>query len=557
MVNSKRTRRPRSGRAFLVACGMTVAAFAILFIQRQRSADPTSYVALAAEPVHGKRKSNGPRMSGNPFPHATGNARAGRTVFRFETFGNEGFWTDAVRMPQGMKAKKLTPVQALQAGLHVDIERINPTMRRAMAKELKTDLSPLHAPLLNDPKTTVKLVNANAVIGIVARDTNGDRKLDIEHGDKVGIACAICHTITDESVYAIPGKGSIGRRVDGPATHSINMGALLAMADNSRALYPNLQLELGGKTAGRAPKGLTEKSTEAEVDAYLMNPRFYPVGTFDDTPDGNGNPVQNVPVFRTDLAAPWGSAGEHSRLENIGNASYTTNLDLTNLVTPEGRKFMKLKGGAAGVELVNDYEQILKETGVKGYPFVKSRLIGKVGAPSSPVGRRVDSRKLLDLNAYFDSLQAPRGAKVSAVSARRGREVFRAECTSCHNVDQSKHVPPMLVPMKTIFPGYKPAVMARRQAPMSPIQNSPGTFDDKMIVVDASDRGAIRGNAMPLLLDLARKPKFLHDASVPSLDALLNPTRGAKAPHPFYVHDARRRADVVTFLRGLEIKQRR
>lgn len=31
---------------------------------------------------------------------APGNAQADRDVFRFETFGNEGFWTDAMRLPQ-------------------------------------------------------------------------------------------------------------------------------------------------------------------------------------------------------------------------------------------------------------------------------------------------------------------------------------------------------------------------------------------------------------------------------------------------------------------------
>jgi len=73
-----------------------------------------------------------------------------------------------------------------------------------------------------------------------------------------------------------------------------------------------------------------------------------------------------------------------------------------------------------------------------------------------------------------------------------------------------------------------------------------------MIVVDASDRGSHRGNALPLLLDLARKPVFLHDASVPGLDALLNPARGATAPHSFYIRDSAKRADTVAFLRGLD-----
>ncbi|RZJ56419.1 MAG: hypothetical protein EOO55_05140, partial [Hymenobacter sp.] len=37
-----------------------------------------------------------------------GSIEAGRDVYRYETFGDEGFWTDAARMPQGMKAAKLT-----------------------------------------------------------------------------------------------------------------------------------------------------------------------------------------------------------------------------------------------------------------------------------------------------------------------------------------------------------------------------------------------------------------------------------------------------------------
>jgi hypothetical protein len=67
--------------------------------------------------------------------------------------------------------------------------------------------------------------------------------------------------------------------------------------------------------------------------------------------------------------------------------------------------------------------------------------------------------------------------------------------------------------------------------------------------VNASQRGGIRGTVMPLLLDLARKPNFLHDSSVPTLDNLLNPTRGPNAPHPFYFADTGQRADMVEYLR--------
>jgi len=496
---------------------------------------------------------DGPGINENPNPHQTGNAAAGREVFRFETFGNEGFWTDAARLPKGMMDARFTPKQALEAGLQVDIEAVDPAMRKIVEAEVKTDLSPQSAPALNDPKTTVALINANAVVGVVPKDSNGDGKLDIMNGDKVGISCTICHTITDKSVFDLPKGGSIGRRVDGPAALTLNVGRLLAMAANSRAFYPNLQQTFLGVSIGRAPSGLGPDSTEAEVDAYLSNPAYYPVGTFDETQDGNGNPVKNTPLFRQDLAAPYGTAGEFRLLDDIGNSSYTTNLDPTTLLTPEGRQFLEMKAGPAGKQMATEYEKILKDTGVTGYPFVKAEMTGKVGDPASIVGRRVDNQKLLDMNAYLDALQAPPGAKVNAEMAARGREMFRTSCTQCHNVDQSKFVPPILVEMKTIWPGYTAIPVGKRgDSKLSTILNSAGTFDDKMIVVDASDRGEKRGNALPLLLDLARTNIFLHDGSVSSLDNLLDPVRGDNAPHPFYLADASQRADMVEFLRGLD-----
>jgi hypothetical protein len=57
-----------------------------------------------------------------------------------------------------------------------------------------------------------------------------------------------------------------------------------------------------GGSIGHRLEGLTEESTEAEVDAYLSNPAYYPVGMFDDTFDGNGDPMQISPLFRQDLA---------------------------------------------------------------------------------------------------------------------------------------------------------------------------------------------------------------------------------------------------------------
>ncbi|MDQ3013021.1 MAG: hypothetical protein M3X11_20215 [Acidobacteriota bacterium] len=501
--------------------------------------------------------SDGPANAGTPAARQDGNAASGREVFRFETFGNEGFWTDAVRLPKGVKDAKVTPVQALKLGLMVDVEALDAATQQAVAAELKTDLSAKNAPMLNDPKTTMKLLEANAVIGMVAKDTNGDGKISLADGDKVGASCALCHTITDASVFNLPGGGSIGKRLDGMANHNLNLGMIFATADNSRALYPVLQLKLKAnkdKTFGRAPKGLTEKSSEKDVDAYLSNPKFYPVGMFDDSFDGNGDTMHNTPLFRQDLAAPYGSEGMIAKLDNFSNLVFTGLFDQTTLTTPGGRAFLHKLGGAAGDEIADDYVKILKDTKVTGYPYVKASPHPQPGSEDAPLGIRVDNAKLLDLNAYLASLPAPTGAQVDAQLAMRGRETFRTVgCTKCHNVDQSKFVPPFIVEMKTIFPGDNPTILAQRMPPLNPVQDTPGFFfDDKMAVVNASLRGEKRGIALPLLLDLARKPTFLHDDTVRSLEELFDPKRGAQAPHPFYLSDTKQRGEVIEFLKGLD-----
>ena len=547
MFRQSKSTRVNSLGLFLILCAVALTLGGLAY---NRVQDTTKAQNMTAP-------SDGPANAGMPIPHERGNAAAGREVFRFETFGNEGFWTDAVRLPKGVKKAKLTPIQALKAGLSVDVDALDSATKQAVAAELKTDLSPKMAPLLNDPKTTMKLLEANAVIGMVAKDSNGDGQINLAKGDKVGASCALCHTITDKSVFDLPNGGSIGRRLDGRATHNINIGAIFAMADNSRALYPVLQLSLkanGGKTLGRAPTGLTEKSSEAEVDAYLSNPAFYPVGMFDDSFDGNGDPMHNTPLFRQDLAFPFGSEGAIAKLDNFSNLVYTGLFDQTTLTTPGGRAFLHKLGGAAGDEIADDYVKILKDTGVKGYPFVKATAHPMPGSEEAPLGVRVDNGKLLDMNAYLDSLPAPEGVDGNAQATTRGRQLFRTNgCTGCHNVDQAKFVPPFIVPMKTIFPGDNPVVLAQRTPPLNPVLNTAGSiFDDKMAVVNASLRGEERGTALPLLLDLARKPVFLHDNSVPTLDDLLNPKRGDQAPHPFYLSNTAQRADMVEFLRSLD-----
>ena len=67
---------------------------------------------------------------------------------------------------------------------------------------------------------------------------------------------------------------------------------------------------------------------------------------FDDTFDGNGDPMHITPLFRQDLAAPFGSDGSIARFDNFSNLVYTILFDPTNLTTPGGRALLHKLTGA-------------------------------------------------------------------------------------------------------------------------------------------------------------------------------------------------------------------
>ncbi len=229
------------------------------------------------------------------------------------------------------------------------------------------------------------------------------------------------------------------------------------------------------------------------------------------------------------------------------------------MATPEGLKLLTAVAGKNGKELHDNYVTILADSGVTGYPFVDATMGYKVGHRDTPVGKQVDKQQVLDMQAYTfqlapPKLSVPAGTKFDGAALARSEKLFQANCTSCHGADQSQPVPAKLISLKELWPAYKPVQLAEREAPLSPIMDSPGGYDDKMVILDASERGVSeRGVALPLLLDLARKPNFLHDNSVEGLDSLLNPTRGADAPHPFYMEDATQRKEMVAFLSSLQL----
>jgi len=132
---------------------------------------------------------------------------SGKDIFRFDTFGNETFWTDTLRMHEVI-AQSVDPTTALSVGLKVDADALPPGI-------LKTAD-------LKSPATTVALLKMNAVVGLKGTVVTKDGKDTLM---RVGITCALCHSTVDDSVA--PG---IGKRVDGRPNLTLNPGAIIALS---------------------------------------------------------------------------------------------------------------------------------------------------------------------------------------------------------------------------------------------------------------------------------------------------------------------------------------
>jgi hypothetical protein len=83
--------------------------------------------------------SAGPAKVITPFPQPLGGANRGKEVFRFATFGNEGFWQNAMQCQQGVIESNLTPTQMLEIGLQFDVEAMPASHRIGLWAHLLTE----------------------------------------------------------------------------------------------------------------------------------------------------------------------------------------------------------------------------------------------------------------------------------------------------------------------------------------------------------------------------------------------------------------------------------
>jgi hypothetical protein len=305
----------------------------------------------------------------------------GRDIFRFDTFGDEEFWGDALKLHQAIQGENLggvgpgvSPRTALGVGLKVDAE----ALPRKLQRQLK------HGEVnLDDPATTLALLELDAVVGITGFFNDGGSLRS------VGIQCALCHSTVDDSLA--PG---IGRRLDGWANRDLNVGAIIALAPDLSVVTNLLGVDDATVRTVLNAWGPGKFDAELLLDAKALRP------------DGETGAVLIPPAF--------GLAGVNlSTWTGFGSATYW-NAFVANLE-------MHGKGTFYDPRL-NDPLQ---------FPVAAGAGFGNVRSTPDLI-----TPKLAALHFYQLAIPAPTPPESSfdAPAAQRGEAVFngRGRCASCH-----------------------------------------------------------------------------------------------------------------------------
>lgn len=148
---------------------------------------------------------------------------AGKQTFRFDTFGDEAFWGDTLKIHQAIQGTRfggvgagVSPRTALSVGLKVDLD----ALPGDLVNQLKNGSLDL-----DDPANTLALLKLNAVVGLTGFfNPDGSMK-------SIGIQCALCHSTVDDALAA-----GIGHRLDGWANRDLNVGAIVNLSPDLTAV---------------------------------------------------------------------------------------------------------------------------------------------------------------------------------------------------------------------------------------------------------------------------------------------------------------------------------
>jgi hypothetical protein len=336
---------------------------------------------------------------------------AGQRTFRFDTFGDETFWTDVLKMNTLIESA-VDPLTAASVGLKIDAA--------ALPAEVVTGVIDGTIPL-DDPQTTLALLSLNAVVGVKGQVSKGaDGKL---HLDRFGITCALCHsTVSKDLQVTAPGSGGtrinlagiVGNRLDGWPNRDLKPGTIISL---SPALTPGQKAEYASW-------------------ATLFGPGFYDP-RFNVNTDPGSNPAVN-PDIDANIAAYKAAGGipvvipPAFGLAGLSKSTFTGDGDTAH--EPAGP-----------VAYWNRYVGVTQMHGHGAFADERLIINGKPLNVDHRVGDDLITPILPQLQAYQWFIAAPNlgvdGTKWGVLSdldtqaITRGKAVFegQAKCSSCHS----------------------------------------------------------------------------------------------------------------------------
>ena len=198
--------------------------------------------------------------------HGQAMLEEGKKTFRYETFGSEAFWGDALQLHKAIVGEKnggvgpgVSPKTALSVGLKVDADALPNALKKQLAAGKVN---------LDDPATTIALLKLNAVVGVRAfANPDGSVK-------SMGIQCAFCHSTVDNSFA--PG---IGKRLDGWANRDLNVGAIVSLAPNLKPFTDLLGVDVETVKKVLASWGPGRYDAELDKDGKAFRPDGKQAGT--------------------------------------------------------------------------------------------------------------------------------------------------------------------------------------------------------------------------------------------------------------------------------------
>ncbi|HEX8171360.1 MAG TPA: hypothetical protein VF824_12540 [Thermoanaerobaculia bacterium] len=312
---------------------------------------------------------------------AVSTVRRGRAIFRDDTFGDEVFWGDTLKLHRAIAGAAhggvgpgVSPKTALAVGLKVDANAI-PVEVAQKIKRGEVNLE--------DPATTLALLQLDAVIGVKGHfDANGNLS-------SMGITCALCHSTVDDSFA--PG---IGNRLDGWANRDLNVGAIVALAPELSALASLLRTDEATVRTVLNSWGPGKFDAELLMDGKAFRPDGKPAATL--IPPAFGLAGVNLHTW-----TGWGSVTHWN--------AFVSNLEMNGRGT--------------------FYDPRLNDA-------AKFPIAARAGFANVRPAQDLVTAKLPALHFYQLAIDAPKPPANSfdAAAAARGQQVFNttAQCARCH-----------------------------------------------------------------------------------------------------------------------------